>query len=483
MDWTQTPRSPEDLAQRLDRGLGVRFARAALVEGNASPLEYLCHAFFEPGMAGHTPGPRDAVVWACRGGGKTFLGALATMLDLVFKPGVEVRILAGSLEQAGRMHAHLTRLAAHESIAPLVKGRPTQRRLRLKNGSTAELLAQSQASVRGTRVQKLRCDEVELFSPEVWEAAQLTTRSRVLDGVPVKGSVECLSTMHLPHALMSRLVAEAREGRRALFRWGAVDVLERCPPERECGVCPLWSECGGRAKRADRPDDPGGHLGIDDAIAMKARVGAETWESEMLCKRPRRSDSVFPEFDPARHVIHAGFEPGHAEGIVCGMDFGIRSPSVVLWGVQGADDVLRIVDERVVSDVALDAHARAILDSAWGRPEWIGVDPAGGARSIQTGISDVTALRTRGLMVRDRRETVAGGIRLIRARLAPAMGLPRLMVHVRCQRLIEALERYRYDADSDRPSKDGFDHAVDALRYLVVGLDLGYSASFSRYLG
>ena len=43
--------------------------------------------------------------------------------------------------------------------------------------SPAGVLAQSQRSVRGLRVQKLRCDEVELFDPAVWEAAQLTTRS------------------------------------------------------------------------------------------------------------------------------------------------------------------------------------------------------------------------------------------------------------------------------------------------------------------
>lgn len=45
----------------------------------------------------------DCVVWAARGTGKTFLGAVATLLDLVFKPGVQIKILGGSLEQSRRM--------------------------------------------------------------------------------------------------------------------------------------------------------------------------------------------------------------------------------------------------------------------------------------------------------------------------------------------------------------------------------------------
>lgn len=488
MPWTTLPTSPRELHHLLSAELGLRIARAALVEGNSAPFDYLCHAFFEPGMRGHTPGPRDAIVWACRGGGKTFLGALATMLDLIFKPGVEVRILAGSLEQAGRMHAHLTTLAAHPSIAPLVAGRATARRLQLRNGSRAELLAQSQASVRGTRVQKLRCDEVELFDPEVWEAAQLTTRSRTHEGLHVRGSVECLSTMHLPRALMSRLIDEAREGRRALFRWGIVDVLERCPAERECGPCPLLPECRGRAKRPaltleGRPLDEGGHITIDDAIAMKGRVGAVTWESEMLCERPRATDAVLPEFDPSLHIIREGFEPGPVPGpIVCGMDFGIRSPSVILWGFPGPDGILRIVDERCVADVSLEAHIRALVESPWGPPRWLGIDRAGNARSIQTGISDADVLRRAGLIPHSTYATIESGVRALRSRLRPALGPPRLLIHRRCRTLIESIERYHYERGGPNPAKDGPDHAVDALRYLIVALDLNHTATMRSYI-
>ncbi len=150
------PATPEELRAWLARVLGLTFTHAPLTDGHSVPFDYLKHAFFEDAP------PRDCVVWANRGGGKTFLGAVATMLDLVFKPGIEVRILGGSYDQSRRMHAHLRRLfdaRKRPALAALVDGRLGEGRIVMKNGATAELLAQSQTSVRGTLVQKIRCDE------------------------------------------------------------------------------------------------------------------------------------------------------------------------------------------------------------------------------------------------------------------------------------------------------------------------------------
>ena len=40
----------------------------------------------------------------------TYERAIATLLDMVHKPGIQVRILGGSLEQSCRMHEHLRRM-------------------------------------------------------------------------------------------------------------------------------------------------------------------------------------------------------------------------------------------------------------------------------------------------------------------------------------------------------------------------------------
>ncbi|MBM4108902.1 MAG: hypothetical protein FJ255_08865 [Phycisphaerae bacterium] len=480
------PADRAELARWVSAVLGVEVADRPMIHGHSAPLDYLCWTFFEGGA--ERPHSLDAVVWANRGGGKTFLGALATLLDLVFKPTIEIRILGGSMDQSRRMHAHLRRFLnprQHPELADLADAKLTDRRLVLANGSEVELLAQSQASVRGTRVQKLRCDEVELFDLDVWEAAQLVTRSKRCTGdgmdVEVRGAVECLSTMHRPHGLMHKVIEEARRGKRRLFRWGVADVLGPCADGRACGVeegdgfratCPLWGECRGRAKARAH-----GHISIDDAIGMKSRVSLATWEAEMLCLRPRRTDAVLPEFEVGLHLREV--EPAEGAALVAGMDFGYRAPTAVLWAWHDPAGVLWIVDERVEAGMVLDDHLGAIREGrgrrvGWGVPEWIGVDPAGRAVSEQTGLSPVQVMRKAGLAVRDRRLSVEEGLGLIRARLKPACGGVRLMVHPRCTTLIESLERYHYrpeDPADERPVKDGSDHAVDALRYLVLNLD------------
>jgi hypothetical protein len=117
--------------------------------------------------------------------------------------------------------------------------------------------------------------------------------------------------------------------------------------------------------------------------------------------------------------------------------------------------------------------------------QWLGVDPAGNATNDQTGESSVLRLRKAGLNIKCRRMGVHESLNLLRARLAPAAGGPTLFVHARCKRLIESLERYHYPTDrpeDDTPVKgDGFDHAVDALRYMVQNLDAPYRSVLRRY--
>jgi hypothetical protein len=444
-------------------------------------------------------------VWAARGSGKTFYAAIATALDLVFKPGVQVKILGGSRDQSGRMHEHLRRLFEAPALAGLVDGTIGERKGRLRNGSGVEVLAQSHRSVRGTRPHKLRCDEVDLFDPEVWRAAQLVTRSgwcgTGAQRVFVRGSIEALSTLHVAGGLMSKVVDEAMRGEsgRRVFRWTAIDVLEVCPPQRACAGCGLQEDCAGRAKPAH---NRGGHLRIDDALAMRARSDTELWQAEMLCRRPLVRDAVYAEFDETVHVI-AGDEPLAEGTIVCGMDFGVRE-AAVLWAHVSGDGVLRVVDERVVRGGVVDDHARAMLQGSprlgpqrsgapadndvrrWPIPAWVGADPAGLARSEMTGFGPVHALRRAGLVVRCKRLGVTEGIRLVRARVSPASGPPTLLVHARCERLRAALRGYRWDSrpgpgGEAAPVKDGLDHVADALRYLVVNLDAPAQAHVQAY--
>jgi hypothetical protein len=119
-----------------------------------------------------------------------------------------------------------------------------------------------------------------------------------------------------------------------------------------------------------------------------------------------------------------------------------------------------------------------------GALEWLAADPAGNARNEQSGKANIQILRDAGVAARSRRQDVEKGIAQVRARLAPATGPARLFVHARCTRLIECLRRYHFkpgDGRSQVPAKGEFDHACDALRYMVGMLDAGHEVKVTTW--
>ncbi len=495
------PRTADELHALTRTLLGLDVPRVAVLPGSDPPFTYLTHAYFADharGVAGSAGGGMDvaagsdAVVWASRGGGKTTLGAAATLLDLLFKPGIQVRVLGGSLEQSLKMHEALRAMVERPALRPLLAGEPTRRRIELVNGSRVEVLAQSQRSVRGVRVQKLRCDEVEHFDPAIWQAAQMVTRSARCGPAYVRGSLEAVSTFHRPGGLMASLVSspglrdsssrprtsdsklEASNAR--LIRWTALDVAERCAADRPCEGCVLWRDCAGRAKHAT------GFVPIDDLVAQWRRTSDAVWDAEMMCRRPTVSDRVYERFDVSRHVretLEGAALPAGASrrepAWVAGMDFGLRSPTVVLWAcVYGTGEaaVVHVIDEHAAADLTVDQHVEAMRQKPWPRPAWIGVDPAGHARDAHSGLSTCQLLRSAGYTVRSRPSRIEDGVERVRRRL----DRDTLRVHPRCRRLIADLQAYHFDPGRphrDEPVKDGPDHACDALRYLIVNLEVG----------
>lgn len=506
------PRHADELHRLVRHAFGLNVPRRAVIEGHSAPFDYLCAAFFDEAKPEVPGDQRDLIVWANRGGGKTMLGAVATMLDLLFKPGIRICILGGSMEQSSRMYEYLCELANRPWARRLLVKAPTQRELRLINGSLARALTQSPRSVRGQHVHKLRCDEVDEFKDKIWDAAQFVPRSGRCGDRMVRGSIEALSTMHKAYGPMSKVIEKA-QGR--VLRWCALDVIERCPPARDCATCVLHADCGGRAKEAD------GFVPVDDVIAAWHRSSNGAWAAEMMCRRPSTDHSVYPQFDSTlggKHVMLLGPIDGQREQVaatralhqelpcepqvnapqrvlrcgeaaptelVGGMDFGIRNPFVMLWArvapatgcatVEASDPsqcIVEVVEEFVQEGLTLEQNVKLMEERGWPRPAWIGADPAGGQRSSQTGISDIGFLRRRGYKVRAARTMIHVGIEIIRRRLDRGT----LRIDPSCTKLIQSLATYHFDERNPNdatPVKDGADHACDALRYLLVNLEVG----------
>jgi len=459
------PRNKHDLKNYVKVFLGIDVPDKKICSDHDAPLDYLWHAF----SADSAPGGRanaDAVVWANRAGGKTRLGA--------FKPGCQVRILAGSGEQACRMYDYLTAFLRN-GFEPFLLEPVRRWKCRFINGSAAEVLTQSATSVRGQHINKLRCDEVELFDEHVFAAAKFTTRSTAA----LLAGMELISTMHRPYGLMQTIVASAEHIGTPLFKWCLWEVIEKCT-DRSCSQCPLAGDCRERARQAC------GYLKIDDAITAMRRASRAGWESEMLCGRPSRDNVVFDEFDPAVHVKGVDYDPNLP--LYRSLDFGFVNPFVCLWIQVDGDGVVRVIDEYVRSRATIDIHAAQIKQRTPGGEQRVTAtfcDPAGGSVNDVTGTSVVRELRTLGIRTRCRRSGIVEGIELIRRAVRAGDGKSRLVISPRCPRLIEAMQCYHYPeaaAGSELPLKDGlYDHPIDALRYFFINQNRCAPAQSRRY--
>jgi hypothetical protein len=457
------PRSRSELKAFLSASLGIRIPDVAVCADHSSPMDYLWHTWRADFAALRPKGQLsgDCVVWANRGGGKTQLAAAATLLEGLFKEDCRTRIIAGSLDQAGRMYEYLTDFV--ESAFPeQIEGRILKERCRFKNGAQVRLLAQSQRAVRGHHVQKLRCDETELFQEEIFSAAKFCVRSRGA----IQGAVECLSTMHRPWGLMQKILADASLAGIPVFKWCLWEVIERCGPDRSCSRCPLNSDCQGKARRAD------GFLLIDDCIAQMRRSSRAAFETEMLCLRPNLDNAVFADFDPAVHVRPLAYDP--MLPLFRSIDFGYVHPFVCLWIQVDSEGQVRVIDEYVHSRRTLAAHAEEIKRRTPGRAVQTFCDPAGKQPNDESGRTPVEVLKSCGIAVQCCPSRIENGLELIRQHLRAGDGGSRLLIASRCVRLIEAMQRYHYPErpggpQAENPVKDGVhDHPIDALRYFFV---------------
>lgn len=406
----------------------------------------------------------DCIVWANRGGGKTQLAAAATLLEGLFKPGCDTRILAGSLDQSRRTYEYICEFA-DAAFSDFLQGRMLSNACRFVNGTTVEVLSQSMRAVRGRHIHKLRCDEIELFDEDVFNAAKYITHSR--DGK--LAAIEMLSTMHRPYGLMQKLVDGAAACGTPVFRWCLWETIEPCTPDRSCSRCALNTYCAGKARDAD------GYLSIDDAIAQMRRSSKAGFESEMLCLRPNMENAVFADFDPAVHVARVGFDP--MLPLYRAIDFGIQNPFVCLWIQVASGQNYRVIDEYSVRGKRTIEHAVAIKARTPGGEASVAAtfcDPAGISKEETSGSSSVEELRKAGIVVKHKPSRIMDGLERIRAALKSGDGQSRFVVDSNCRVLIKSLQCYHYSSTasgtaSEVPEKDGeHDHAVDALRYFFI---------------
>lgn len=187
---------------------------------------------------------------------------------------------------------------------------------------------------------------------------------------------------------------------------------------------------------------------------------------------------VYDTFNPALHVLADA--PATFSRAIAGVDFGYSNPGVMLVLLVDSDNRATLVHEAYETQRSTDAWLAVgqALHQQYGI-ERLYCDPAA-PDAIQL-------FADGGLPAVPADHRVLPGIVAVQRRLVPdAAGVPGLRVHRSALNTLREFERYEWDAGADaRPVKRD-DHAMDALRYAVMGLDAPprkpLQASVGRYV-
>lgn len=176
---------------------------------------------------------------------------------------------------------------------------------------------------------------------------------------------------------------------------------------------------------------------------------------------------VYPEFSIERHVFYDVVEMGRFQTVIAGVDWGYTNPGVILVAGIDGDGRVTILHEEYQRKRSIEdwASIAAQLRREYGierfycdpsAPEYIKAFTDAGCDAVQA----------------DNR--VLPGIQEVRSKLTIREdGKPRLRVAARAVNLVAEMGMYEWltsrDGLKDAPKKAN-DHAMDALRYLIVGV-------------
>lgn len=362
-----------------------------------------------------------------------------------------------SLAQAENMYG-FTNVWESEGYEFMLEEGPFKKYTKLKNGSRFSILAQSAKNVRGPHVPKIKCDEADEFKPVVWNALQFCSFA----DPDYPSSFEILSTAHTRGGIMVEAIKTAEEYNIPVLEWCLMDVLEPCPSSRTCKnkdgkYCILFDDCKGVAKKSWKR----GFFRIDDAIKIKQRATSESWDVEMMLKKPDASGTVYPEFEEKIHVIN-DIPFNSSYDTYRTFDFGTTDPYVILYLQKATDNTLIVVDSLYCEGMASSSVIKKMLDHEAmmkvPRPLLNYCDPSGAVYRKDLEKHGIPTIGTQSKKI--------DGVLAVRERMKiQDSGRPGLLVCKRNVRLIKELLSY---------TKDKFlrggpeDHGPDALRYFCV---------------
>lgn len=307
----KAPETKEHLAVFIATVLGIRLPHPAVCEGHKSPLDALWDAYADE---------EYFTIWhAMRGSGKTMLLAVLSWVESIFKPRCGTTVLGGSLEQSQRCVTYLNAFwDMPKAPRKLLVGDVAGRGYRLKNGSWVTALAASQKSVRGPHPQRLRLDEVDEMSEEIFNAA--LGQPKANHGIP--DQIVASSTLHHPFGMMADLIDSGDERGASLYRWCVEEV--RVP-------IGFWSN--------------------EELERRRKQVTDAMWKSEYMLQRPTIGETIY-DYESVERAYQRGRSAVFTDKA--------KTEAGVDWGYSST--VLHIVQDLKEKYVAVETYRWELVE-------------------------------------------------------------------------------------------------------------------------
>jgi PBSX family phage terminase large subunit len=201
---------------------------------------------------------------------------------------------------------------------------------------------------------------------------------------------------------------------------------------------------------------------------LKSSYSGVFYDRYILGKWVLAEGMVYDEYDPGLHLFDKMELP---EGWVRvrAIDYGYTNPFVCLWGAIDYDGRLYIYDEHYQPRMLIKEHADAVK-ARGGAYAWTVADHDA---------QDNAEMRNQGVQTKNAKKDVIEGIQKVKARMkVQGDGFPRLFISRACRNLVKELGLYSWASpkmgrsELEEPVKAN-DHAMDALRYMVMEIDKG----------
>jgi hypothetical protein len=348
----------------------------------------------------------------CRQAGKTTVAAMLALAETFWISGSKTIIVSPSLRQSTELFKVIT--GYYGMLGELAKRRLTRGELELNNGSRIVCLPCKEATIRGyANVSLIVIDEASRVPDDIYLAVRPML---AVSG----GRIICLSTPNGKSGFFYQAWAQGGDD------WLRIEV----PASK---IARIKAEFLAKEERGMVPCD---------------------YRREYCCSFEARAGLVYP--DMAGCVV-----PGPAPALkrqVGGIDFGYRNPFAAVWGGLDHDGVLWLVSEHYRRETPLSMNAALLPKNV----TWV-CDPHGANERAE--------MRVLGFAINPGNAAVAAGIGAVQTRIrAGALKI----VTGACPSLLAEAAVYHYDEQQSQEVPVGEnDHALDALRYLIMRLDKG----------